>query len=168
MVQKIRRIRSGGQSGVDRAALDIARKYHMEICGWCPKGGWAEDYTVPPGILAEYPELRETPSEGTTQRTLWNMRDADAILTIIPVGSGESKGTQVGIDEGVLLQKPMLTVSGTEDIPEMIAWLRSLPDSLDLCIGGPRASECGNAYQVTEEILEGVLKVLEDFEKETT
>ncbi|MDO5132936.1 MAG: putative molybdenum carrier protein [Eubacteriales bacterium] len=48
MSQKIKRIRSGGQSGVDRAALDAARKYQLEICGWCPKGGWAEDEPVPP------------------------------------------------------------------------------------------------------------------------
>ena len=34
----IAKIRSGGQSGVDRAALDTARKHHIEICGWCPDG----------------------------------------------------------------------------------------------------------------------------------
>ena len=39
MNPSIIRIRSGGQSGVDRAALDFARKHNIEICGWCPKGG---------------------------------------------------------------------------------------------------------------------------------
>lgn len=34
----ITKIRSGGQSGVDRAALNTARKHHIEICGWCPDG----------------------------------------------------------------------------------------------------------------------------------
>ena len=34
---KIRRIRTGGQSGVDRAALDVARELNIEICGWCPR-----------------------------------------------------------------------------------------------------------------------------------
>ena len=82
MTNKIKRIRTGGQTGVDRAALDTARKYGIEICGWCPKGGWAEDYPSPPGLLAVYPELNETPSAGTSQRTRWNMRDTDAILTI--------------------------------------------------------------------------------------
>lgn len=156
MPNKFKHIRSGGQSGVDRAALDTARTFQMEICGWCPKGGWAEDYPDPPGILAKYPELRETLSEGTTQRTLWNMRDADAILTIIPEGSGESKGTQIGIEEGISLKKPILTVHGKDDIPEIIEWLNTLPDNLDLCIGGPRESECWNAYEVAKEILEGV------------
>ena len=55
MKNKIKRIRSGGQTGVDRAALDIAGKNHIEICGWCPKGGWAEDLPSPPGLLADYP-----------------------------------------------------------------------------------------------------------------
>ena len=38
MNPSIIRIRSGGQSGVDRAALDFARKHNIEICGWCPEG----------------------------------------------------------------------------------------------------------------------------------
>ena len=80
MSRKIRKIRTGGQSGVDRAALDVARELNIEICGWCPQGGWAEDYTTPPGLLSDYPELTETPSAGTTQRTLWNMRDAKAVI----------------------------------------------------------------------------------------
>ena len=61
MTNKFKCIRSGGQTGVDRAALDTARKYGIEICGWCPKGGWAEDLPSSPGLLAEYPELRKTP-----------------------------------------------------------------------------------------------------------
>ena len=158
MANKIKRIRSGGQTGVDRSALDVARKYHIEICGWCPKGGWAEDYPSPPGLLAKYPELKETLSSGTAQRTRWNMRDADAILTIMPESSTESKGTQVGLQEGILLQKPMYTARGLEDIPEIMAWLETLPDNLDLCVGGPRASEYSEAYQMTVEILSVVLE----------
>lgn len=156
--KKIKRIRSGGQTGVDRAALDLARKYQIEICGWCPKGGWAEDLPSPPGLLAEYPELKETPSSETAQRTRWNMRDADAILTIMPESSAESKGTLVGLEEGTLLQKPMFTARGPEDIPGITAWLETLPDGLDLCVGGPRASECPEAYQITTEILSAVLR----------
>lgn len=46
--KKIRRIRTGGQSGVDRAAMDFARERGIPLCGWCPKNGWAEDV---PGII---------------------------------------------------------------------------------------------------------------------
>ena len=98
--KKIYRIRTGGQSGVDRAAMDFAREYGIPLCGWCPKNGWAEDYPDSPGVLLDYPELTETPSDGTEQRTKWNMRDADAILTIIPGGSLPSPGTDVGLAAG--------------------------------------------------------------------
>ncbi len=155
---KIKCIRTGGQTGVDRAAMDAARKYHIELCGWCPRGGWAEDYPDPPGLLADYPELKETPSDGTEQRTRWNMRDADAILTVMPEGSGVSRGTEIGVQEGIHLKKPMYTAAGVEDIPEIIAWLETLPDGLELSVGGPRASECRNAYEVTMKIMEGILR----------
>lgn len=116
MRTKIKRIRSGGQTGVDRAALDMARKHHIVICGWCPRGGLAEDLPSPPGLLSDYPELQETPSAGTAQRTRWNMRDTDAILTIMPESSAASKGTEIGLQEGILLQKPMFTARGLSTV----------------------------------------------------
>ena len=157
MSTKIKRIRTGGQSGVDRAAMDIAREYGIPLCGWCPKGGWAEDYPSAPGLLRDYPELTETPSEGTRQRTEWNMRDADAILTIIPEGSQPSPGTDVGLTAGEMLDKPMLTIHGIEDVPRIHAWLAELPDGIELCIGGPRASECAQAYTIAKDVLSCVI-----------
>ena len=154
---KTLRIRTGGQSGVDRAAMDFAREFGLALCGWCPKGGWAEDYPDPPGLLRDYPELQETPSEGTEQRTRWNMRDAGAILTIIPESSSESEGTNVGLEEGIILGKPMYTATGFGDVPGIIRWLSSLPDGAQLCVGGPRASECREAYDIAKAILYQVL-----------
>lgn len=158
MIKKIVKIRTGGQTGVDRAAMDMARKYNIPICGWCPKGGWAEDMPHAPGLLRDYPELVETPSEGTAQRTRWNMRDADAILTIIPTSSAESKGTDVGVEEGILLEKPMCTIAGIEDIDIVIKWLSEIPDGIELAVGGPRASECAEAYKITSHILQRVFE----------
>ena len=186
MKPRIIRIRSGGQSGVDRAALDFARCQNIEICGWCPKGGWAEDYPEAPGIKAMYPELQETPEAEPWQRTMWNMRDAQAILTIMPEGSGESKGTELGVQDGMQLGKPMFTARGVEDAAEITAWLRALAadgmngsdavagsvnsdavagsvtaGGIELCVGGPRASECPAGYQVTMEILEKVMELID-------
>ena len=59
--------------------------------------------------------------------------------------------------EGEHLQKPMFTAYGTEDAEAVIRWLDGLPDELDLSIGGPRASECLNAYEVTRTLLIAVL-----------
>src|SRR6187200_103359 len=72
---------SGGQSGVDRAALDVAIERGMAWGGWCPKGGWAEDFPNPPGLLPHYPQLKETPLPHPLQRTEWNVRDGDRPLS---------------------------------------------------------------------------------------
>ena len=152
-MERISRIRTGGQSGVDRAAMDFAREWGIPLCGWCPKNGWAEDYPDPPGILQDYPELEETPSEDTGQRTKWNMRDCDAILTIIPNHSRYSRGTMIGLQEGENLGKPMYTASGLEDVPGIIQWICSLPEGAVLCVGGPRLSECPNAYDIAKSVL---------------
>ena len=55
---RINKIVSGGQSGVDRAALDFANEVSLDYGGWCPKGGWAEDLQEPPGLLNDYPALK--------------------------------------------------------------------------------------------------------------
>ena len=157
-LKKISGIRTGGQSGVDRAAMDFAKEYGIPLCGWCPKNGWAEDYPDAPGLLADYPELVETPSEDTAQRTKWNMRDSDAILTIIPKSSSVSPGTETGLAEGEALGKPMYTATGLDDVPEIARWINTLPDDTELCVGGPRASECPEAYDITKAILNALFE----------
>ena len=81
----IRRIVSGGQTGVDRAALDVALSLGIPCAGWCPRGRRAEDGPID----ARYP-LNETPSTSYAKRTEWNVRDSDAtlILARLPLGGG--------------------------------------------------------------------------------
>ncbi len=71
------KIVSGGQTGVDRAALDAALALGVPCGGWCPRGRRAEDGEIP----ARYP-LRETPLPTYEQRTEWNVRDADGTLVL--------------------------------------------------------------------------------------
>ena len=73
---------SGGQSGVDRGALEAAVAKRVEYRGWCPLGGWAEDTPIPQGIRAQFPHLTETPEQDPRQRTEWNIRDSDAVLAL--------------------------------------------------------------------------------------
>lgn len=160
MTKRISSIRTGGQSGVDRAAMDFAREWGIPLCGWCPRGGWAEDYPDPPGLLLDYQELTETPSEDTAQRTKWNARDCDAILTIIPESAGYSPGTEIGLEEGKRLGKPMFTAAGVEDVSEIIGWINNLPEGTELCVGGPRASECAEAYDTTKKILGSIAEMI--------
>lgn len=80
----VNKVISGGQTGVDRAALDFAGQVGLGRGGWCPKGRLALDGT----ISKKYP-LKETPSHRYQQRTEWNVRDSDGTLII-------SRGTLKG------------------------------------------------------------------------
>lgn len=157
---KIKMIRSGGQSGVDRAALDAARSCKITICGWCPKGGWAEDYPDPPGILALYPELMETLSARVEQRTVWNVRDADATLIIEPTQPSASPGTALTAKAAKAFGKPCLVVSTENSAQEVLDWLAGLEDELILNVAGPRESECEGAYAKAVRLLKKVFCTL--------
>ncbi len=119
-MNKIAYIRAGGQTGVDRAALDCAKKYSVPIIGWCPKGGWAEDYPVAPGLTGVYKELKETPLSDPAQRTCWNARDSHATLVILPVSSQNSYGTILTKEAAKSFNRPFLVVSKVDDIDTII------------------------------------------------
>jgi hypothetical protein len=71
------KITSGGQTGVDRAALDAALKHGIECCGWCPAGRLDESGRIPD----HYP-LKELPQGGFSERTLQNVKDSDGTVVI--------------------------------------------------------------------------------------
>jgi hypothetical protein len=143
---------SGGQTGVDRAVLDIAIERGLAYGGWCPKGGWAEDLPLPPGLLARYPMLKETPLTDPAQRTEWNVRDADACLIVIdPRGLAVSAGTALAQDLAHGYRKPLLVVSlGEARVEHAALWLRVQEArhgaGLKFAIGGPRESEAPGIY----------------------
>ncbi len=145
---------SGGQSGVDRAVLDVALARGIAYGGWCPKGGWAEDCPTPPGLLAKYPQLKETPLADPAQRTEWNVRDADACLILVDAGGvAVSAGTTLAGDLAQRYRKPLLVLDLRE--PDILAraapWLRAqraaFGAGFTLAIGGPRESEAPGIYQ---------------------
>ena len=148
--QGIRAIRSGGQTGADRGALDAARAAGVPICGWCPHGGWAEDAPSPPGVRAAYPELVETPSPDPIERTNWNVRDADATLIVLP--GGTSPGTEATERFARQYGKPHLVLNGA-DVEEARTWLQALGRPVELNVAGPRESECPGAYRVSRTLI---------------
>jgi hypothetical protein len=148
------KIISGGQTGVDRAALDVAIERGMEWGGWCPKGGWAEDFTIPPGLLAKYPRLHETPESHPLQRTEWNVRDSDAALIIIGrSGLAVSIGTRRANEWARQHGKPELVIDVTNGTASERAegWLtaqrKRFGPHMILSIGGPRESEAPGIYE---------------------
>ena len=136
-MSKIKTIRSGAQTGVDRGALDAARSLGVPICGWCPLGGLAEDYPDPPGLLLPYPELVETPTNDYYERTAWNVRDSDATLVLFPHDLEKSVGTEYTIDIAHEYKKPCLVLEQV-DADAAVEWLATLGDNLDLNVAGPR------------------------------
>lgn len=148
------RLISGGQSGVDRAALDVALARDIPYGGWCPKGGWAEDFPEPPGVLAKYPHLAETPSADPAQRTEWNVRDADACLIIADAGGPEvSAGTVLAGELAHRYRKPLfvMKLGNADALRQAVLWLRVQEarhgEGLKLAIGGPRESEASGIYR---------------------
>lgn len=143
----------GGQTGVDRAVLDVALTRGVAYGGWCPKGGWAEDFPNPPGVLAKYPGLQETPRADPAQRTEWNVRDADACLIIIEAdGLAASKGTALGRELAQRLGKPLFIADlSAPNVREFAsAWLRAqrgrFGADVTIAVGGPRESEVPGIY----------------------
>jgi hypothetical protein len=107
----IGRLVSGGQSGVDRAALDAALELGIPCGGWCPKGRKAENGAIP----ARYPFV-ETPSGGYSQRTRWNIRDADG--TLILSWGKPTGGTLLTVKECRSAGKPhvVIDLQGEENL----------------------------------------------------
>lgn len=149
------RFRTGGQTGVDRAALDALLQSGFPVGGWCPKGRLAEDGHLPD----RYP-LQELESEAYADRTCANVRDSDATF-IIHFGplKGGTRLTRQFCQEA---QKPYLLVDGdeiayTEGANKLEYFLRSNPID-ELNIASPRASEAPQAYEYTHALFEEWLK----------
>jgi len=148
------RIVSGGQTGADRAALDVAIELGIDYGGWCPAGGWAEDFPEPPGLLDAYPRLATTVEPDPAIRTRLNVRDSDATL-IVWDGRTHSPGTELTIQTARGLGRPLLVTSG--DAEETRGWLDGFSTPVVLNVAGPRESNGPGTYARTVELLRSVL-----------
>ncbi|HRR56532.1 MAG TPA: putative molybdenum carrier protein [Acidobacteriota bacterium] len=146
------RVISGGQTGVDRAALDAAAAAGLRVGGWCPAGRLAEDGVIP----STYP-LRETPTADYAQRTEWNVRDADATLICCagPPGGGTAFTWRFAVECG----KPVFLVELQEPPPptSVLVWLRDMKIAV-LNVAGPRESQAAGIYQTARFFLGEVFR----------
>jgi hypothetical protein len=146
------RIVSGGQTGVDRAALDAARRAGLPIGGWCPAGGTAEDAS---DVRGRHPELVETESADPAERTRLNVRDSDATLVLVRKDAA-SPGTTLTVEVAEQLGRPHL-VADVHDVSAVSAWLARLPDELVLNVAGPREGEAPGIQAEAGRLLDAVL-----------
>ena len=144
------RIVSGGQTGIDRGALDAALAATFRCGGWCPEGRMAEDGAIPP----HYP-LTELPGAEYKQRTKRNVMDSDGTLVIY---FGElSGGTEMTVRYCEQLRKPVLVVDGDTLAPDEIAAKASkfvmTNEIATLNVAGPRESSHNGAAQYSRLVV---------------
>lgn len=147
---------SGGQTGVDRAALDVGIERGLEVGGWCPRGRLAED-----GPISDSYPLAETPGRAYRQRTEWNVRDSDGTIVLAPEGV-RSPGTDLTREMASLHGRPYLrldpTVPGSER--EGARWLAA-NDVEVVNVAGPRESERTGIYRSAAVFIGRLLDTLE-------
>lgn len=151
----ISKIVSGGQTGADRAALDIAIELGIPCGGWVPKGRLGEDGAIPD----IYPGMVEAPDAEPDTRTALNIKDSDATLIL---SHGELfGGSKFTASTAVQADKPWLHVnlarlSVPEAVREVTRWLAATrPATLN--VAGPRSSDDPVIYAKTKRVLEAVL-----------
>ncbi|MFO1155009.1 MAG: putative molybdenum carrier protein [Rhodospirillales bacterium] len=128
------KIVSGGQTGVDRAALDAAIALGITLGGWVPRNRRAEDGRVPDRYA-----VRETASDAYDVRTRFNVRDSDA--TLILTRGRPTGGTALTVAIARALGRPLhvLDLDGASDLHDVRAWLAHEEIRI-LNVAGPRES----------------------------
>ena len=162
----IKKIVSGGQTGVDRAILDVARGKGIPHGGWCPKGRGAEDGVIP-GVY----QLKETESEDVNVRTRKNIEDSDGTVVFVPsLPLSIQDGTRLTITHAQALAKPLFIVdlSNLDDVDNNFnLWVKGHTISV-LNVGGPRESSSPGVYDKVFTLFTRMLRVPTYEEKETS
>jgi hypothetical protein len=171
-MSRLTKVISGGQTGVDQAALRAARTVGLEIGGWCPPGRECEAGVIP----AEFP-LKETererspgaPAVPRSQRTEWNVRDSDGVLVIQAAEASHSDAaTEDATDSGTewamrcakRFGRPLLVcdVSDPEAKEKIRQWLERF-SIIVLSVGGPAESKCPGTGERAYRLLCAVFKL---------
>ncbi len=143
------RLVSGGQTGVDRAALDAALELGVPVGGWVPRGRLAEDGRIPD----RYP-MREAEAADYANRTRLNVRDSDA--TLIITRGAPAGGTALTIEFARELGRPVRIVDldGDVDVDGLGDWIAGVET---LNVAGPRESGVPGAYRDALTLLRHVM-----------
>jgi Circularly permutated YpsA SLOG family len=164
-MRKLMKVISGGQTGVDQAALRAARDCGLQIGGWCPPGRECETGVIPPEFPLQESEQERSPNAPDvprSQRTEWNVRDSDGTL-VIQAGDGTADpGTDWTIECAARLEKPLLVCQ--VDDPNAVQMIRRWMGNFrieTLNVGGPSESSAPAIGEKAYELLLLVFKTRE-------
>jgi hypothetical protein len=148
---------SGGQTGVDRAALDAAIDLGIPYGGWCPKGRLSEDGPIPDKY-----QLRESLSSAYAARTRQNVQDSDG--TLILKTELPSRGTELTAELAEKDSKPLLTLDLSQPFytTTVIEWVRLNKINV-LNVAGPRESSSRGIYKKAYKHLKTLLEELTNY-----
>ncbi len=149
------KIISGGQTGVDRAALEWALAHAVPHGGWCPKGRKAEDGVIPPQF-----QLRETGSVNYSIRTRRNVRDSGGTV-IFSRDDGLSGGTEETAGFAREIGKPLLhltAAAGVDEAAKQFGKFMREHEIVVLNVAGPRDSEEPGIGRFVKSVLSRALK----------
>ncbi|MBF0127696.1 MAG: putative molybdenum carrier protein [Magnetococcales bacterium] len=135
------KIISGGQTGVDRAALDFALTEKIAVGGWCPKGRRSDD-----GPISSHYPLRETSSTDYRQRTRLNILESDG--TLILHRGHLSGGTLLTVEWAIALKKDhqVVNMNRNADLVAIREWMEACQIAT-LNVAGPRESGNEGIYR---------------------
>lgn len=152
----LKKIVSGGQTGVDRAALDVAMRLGIAHGGWVPKGRLAEDGTVP-----SHYQLQEMPTDEYKARTEQNVMDSDGTLLISrgsPTG-GTDYTRRMALKHGRhLLHIDLALGQKMSDAGSLVASWVEMNHIETLNVAGPRASNDPVIYMDAVNIMTHALQ----------
>lgn len=153
LISMVHRIISGGQTGADRAGLDLAIFLSIEHGGWCPRNRRAED-----GAIPYHYNLQETKDDDYPERTECNILDSDA--TIIFSKKKLGGGSNLTINLCQQHNKPYLLVryQNVKTAANFVREFLTRNKPVTLNVAGTRYSHFPEIYQFTFDVLLAVLK----------
>ncbi len=167
MDTKLTKVISGGQTGVDQAALRAARDLGIAIGGWCPPNRESESGEIPadfPLIETSYDRSDHAQDVPRSLRTEWNVRDSDATLILRPKHpTGPDLGTDWTVACAMRFGRPILTCDpgDSEARGRIVSWVKSLGVTT-LNVGGPSESTVPGMGEHVYELLSVVFGKLID------